>query len=264
MTPDFEKRLNDELNKASAKDVIPGFDHEMEWEFLSKKMPAAKTRVLKLAWPYAAGTLLLLTAGLYWSQSPEGEKQELVSVKNPSVTSSSIPMAKTRDTNEENKTENTGTLAIAHQKLATKRQLTSNTDEIACRTTNDVIHNGTPCPLELRISQTMKCPNIKPEAISSSSTLQPEQSAQLNYKEKNNKERNCSLTINEIEIKSIATGEVILLNSSSSPSMQEVFCYLTGEKEGNILAGVFNNDCDKKNRKHNLRLDNRDGKLILE
>ncbi len=133
-----------------------------------------------------------------------------------------------------------------------------------CRGTNDVIHNGTPCPIELRISQTIKCPNIGPKAISSSSTLEPDQSAQLNYKEKNTKEKNCSLTINEIEIKSIATGEVILLNSSSTPSMQEVFRYLTFEKEGNILAGVFNNDCDKKNRKHNLRLNNRDGNLILE
>jgi hypothetical protein len=139
------------------------------------------------------------------------------------------------------------------------------TTTIDAHTATGRIYNNTPCPIELRISQMMKCPNIQPKDISTSSTVEPDQSGQLNYKEKQGIAKNCSLTVKEIEIRSLATGETILLNSISIPATaQEVFSYITREKRGDVIAGVLNYDCDKKTRRHSLRLNNRDGNLIIE
>jgi hypothetical protein len=131
-------------------------------------------------------------------------------------------------------------------------------------TTRETVHNGTPCPLEISISQIMKCPNSKPAAISSCNTLEPGQSAQLTYKASENIASNCSLTVKEIEIRSVATGEIILLDASSPITAQEVFGYLSGEKQGDIYAGIFNSDCNNRGRKHNVRLGNKEGNITIQ
>jgi hypothetical protein len=128
-----------------------------------------------------------------------------------------------------------------------------------------IICNGTPCPIEICINQTMRCPNIEPSTISSCSTLEPDHSGRLSYKAHDKIAKNCSLTVNEIEIKNIATGETILLTGNSTPATaQDVFSYITGQRKGDILTGMFSSDCDHNTQKHDLMLNNSYGDLILQ
>ncbi len=130
---------------------------------------------------------------------------------------------------------------------------------------NGYICNNTPCPIQICINQTMKCPNNKPAAITTYSTLQPDQQGELDYKANNKIAKNCSLTIKDIEIKSIATGEMILLNENSSPATaQELFSYITRQKKGDILAGSFHKDCNNQVGEHGLVFDSKDGNWVMQ
>ena len=127
------------------------------------------------------------------------------------------------------------------------------------------ICNNTPCPIQICINQTMKCPNNKPAAITTYSTLQPDQQGELDYKANNKIAKNCSLTIKDIEIKSIATGEMIILNENSSPATaQELFSYITRQKKGDILAGSFHKDCNNQVGEHGLVFDSQEGNWVMQ
>lgn len=268
MIPDLDKRLNETMNKASLKELMPDFDAEQEWEQLSAKLKPATRKFLLPKWSYAAAAALLLAAGLGWYLIATTAHQQQLAQSNHApapvqpANATTFKDSQVQPAPKQNNTTNAHAEMAVIRKPVVKHKAGS-TDKQA--NDNDIIYNSTPCPIEVRISQMMKCPNNQPRAISSSSTVEPDQSAQINYKETNTIARNCSLILKEIEIKSIATGEIILLNSSSTPSTaQEVFSYITREKKGDVLAGVFNYDCDKRNRKHSVRLNNRDGALILE
>jgi len=130
---------------------------------------------------------------------------------------------------------------------------------------SQMICNSTPCPIEICINQTMQCPDNKPAEISSCSILEPQQPASVAYKSHDKIAQNCSLTTEQITITSIATGEAIVLDARSTPSTaQDLFNYISGEKKGDILAGVFHNDCDNQNKERNLRFDNKSGNWVLE
>jgi hypothetical protein len=58
MEQDFEQMMNDKMEQASLKELMPGFDGEAEWNKLSKKLRPVKTRSLWLAWSHAAALLL--------------------------------------------------------------------------------------------------------------------------------------------------------------------------------------------------------------
>jgi predicted Zn-ribbon and HTH transcriptional regulator len=131
--------------------------------------------------------------------------------------------------------------------------------------TNDFVCNGTPCPLEICIIQTIKCPGSKPSAVASCSTLLPDQSGQLRYKASDRIAENCKVTVQQIRIKRVTTGETIVLDENSKPSTaEELFNYITGRKKGNILAGMFHADCNNNNHEHSLKLDNNFGNLVLQ
>jgi len=267
MIPDHEQRMNDMVDKASLKDVMPEFDEELQWQQLSPRLPMPARRIPIRVWAYAAAILLLVGIGsLRWYMSATGDPVATASNNQQPDTGANTAGTGWADTIEQpvNNTATSGTTAEAT--TVKKQNIQPRQNNPARRnTTGEVIHNGTPCPIEVRISQVMKCPNKEHKAISSCSTLEPDQSAELNYKERNTVAANCSLTIKEIEIRSIATGEVILLNSSSTPStVQEVFSYITGEKKGDVLAGVFDHDCNKKKNKHSLRLNNSNGNLSIQ
>ena len=130
---------------------------------------------------------------------------------------------------------------------------------------SEAICNSTPCPIEICINQTMKCPENKPAEISSCSLLEPDQSVKVNYKSKDKIAKNCSLSVEEITITSIATGEAITLNDHSTPSTaQDLFRYISGEKKGDILAGVFHADCNNQTGERSLKFDNKTGNWVLE
>lgn len=131
--------------------------------------------------------------------------------------------------------------------------------------TNDFVCNGTPCPLEICIIQTIKCPGGKPSAVATCSTLMPDQSGQVRYKAPEKVAANCKVTVQQIRIKRVTTGETIVLDENSKPSTaEEVFSYITGRKKGNILAGMFHADCNNNDHEHTLKLDNNFGNLVLQ
>ncbi|NDC42551.1 MAG: hypothetical protein EBZ77_13565, partial [Chitinophagia bacterium] len=91
------------------------------------------------------------------------------------------------------------------------------------------------------------------------------QTAELAYQQRDSIAPNCSLTVHEIAITSIATGETIVLNEHSAPSTaQEVFGIITGQIRGDVLAGMFHTDCNKHRAGKAVSLANREGGLVLQ
>ena len=221
-------------------------------------------------WSYAAAILLLLSVGIWFMLPPTAKDQQGVArqiapapVIVPADTArNATPAVAQGDTQmkDEQPTRNKELVVVKKRTHSHKAH-----DVITKYTAKDFICNGTPCPIQICINQTVTCPHTQPSTISSSSTLEPDQSGQLRYKAHDKIAKNCSLTVNEIEITSIATGETILLNTNSTPSTaQEVFNYITGKKKGDVLAGMFSSDCDHQEQKHGVRLNNRHGDLIIE
>ena len=146
-----------------------------------------------------------------------------------------------------------------------KKSVASNIRKVenASNKTKGIICNGTPCPIEICITQTIKC-NGQPSTISTCSTLEPDQSGKLHYKTHDKIGKHCTMSIDEITIKTISTGETIVLNANSKPSTaQDFFKYITGQKKGGILAGVFHDNCND-DQDCGLRFDNNFGDLILQ
>jgi len=257
MIPDMEQRMKETMEQASLKEVMPDFDKEAEWQRLSQAMRPQARRMRMRTWAFAAGLAVLITGGwMAWRLQSHSTHEVARVAPIP------VPIATVKDSMPSDTAIHKSFVVVSEPAVSNKAQKNRHK---AARATASVIFNGTPCPIELRISQMMRCPNNQPKAILSTSTVEPEQSGQLTYKENKSVGRHCSLTVKEIEIRSVATGEVIMLNARSLPvSAQEVFRYITHEKKGDVLAGVFNYDCDRKNRRHNLRLNNREGNLVLE
>lgn len=128
----------------------------------------------------------------------------------------------------------------------------------------DVVCNGTACPIEICIIQSAKCKNREDSKISTCNTLEPDESGQLHYKTYDKTLANCILTIEEIRITRLSTGETIVLNDSTPVKAQDLFDYMTGKKKGDIVAGMFHTDCNNYNHSHDLTFDNKLGDLLLK
>ncbi len=133
-----------------------------------------------------------------------------------------------------------------------------------CKSKNFVC-NSTPCPIEVCIVQKSNCSNDVPYSVYNCSVIRPDESGKLCYKAMDDKlYENCSLTVQEIRIKRLSTGETIVLNDRSRPvSAQDAFEYITGEKKGDIVAGVFHSDCNNVSKDYSLRIDNQYGNLLF-
>ncbi len=133
------------------------------------------------------------------------------------------------------------------------------------RRTKEYICNATPCPLEICIIQKVKCSDGEPRAISTCSVLEPDRSGQLHYKAFDQITKNCDTDVEEIRIKRVSTGETIVLNAHSKPATaQDFFSYITGDKKGDILAGMFHRDCNNHSDDCGLVFNNDYGSIILQ
>jgi len=272
MIPDFEQQLNEKMEQASLKELMPDFDKEHEWQQLEQKMCPVKVRRLVPLWSYAAAIVLLLVGGIWFMKRGADtiDKQETAKHKGAYRTlvpepDKNEPNATTIDTNGTPAIANTGN-QVPPVKADGNKLLKKGSDHgmVINYTAKDFICNNTPCPLQICISQMVQCPNVKPKPVSTCSTLEPDQSGQLHYRAHDSIARNCSLTVKEIEITSIATGETILLNETSPTTAQYVFNYITGKKKGDVLAGMFTSDCNHKRKKHGVRINNKYGDLIIQ
>jgi hypothetical protein len=136
---------------------------------------------------------------------------------------------------------------------------------IAADKVKEPIINGTLCPLEICIKQSVQCSNKETSALAHCSLLQPDESGQIHYAQFDKEAGICEALVEEISIRRISTGETIVLNSSSTPvTAQEFFDYITGKKTGGIEAGVFEADCNNLCLNQSIKLDNRLGNLVLQ
>ncbi len=248
MKRDTENRMKNIAENATIQEVLPDFDADKQWNTLRGKMNPI--RRLTATWAYAAGiAVLVCVSTILWLQTKNETKTQLTNTVQKSAMPDTIqgPLAREHGP--------TSAAMPEEPEIKTSRRLM----------VTGKVRNSTPCPIVLCVSQTVKCPNKAHKDLSASSTLEPDQSAELKFNENPPIAANCSLSVKEIEIRSLATGEVILLTSASSPSMvEEVYSYLTGEKTGAVLAGAFDHDCNKRKNRRDLRLSNTDGHLVIE
>lgn len=132
--------------------------------------------------------------------------------------------------------------------------------------TKKYVCNATPCPLEICIIQKVRCPGEhEPAAISTCSVLAPDEAGQLHYKSFEHITKNCDTDVEEIRIKRVSTGETIVLNANSKPATaRDFFSYITGEKTGDILAGMFHKDCNNRSDDCGLIYNTDFGSIIMQ
>jgi len=131
-----------------------------------------------------------------------------------------------------------------------------------CKTKGEIC-NGTPCPLEICIIQKNHCDKGHAYPISNCSILEPDRSGQLCYKgwDEQKHDHDCKLQVEEIRITRLSTGETIVLDAHSDVTAQEFFSYITGQKQGEVTAGVFTTDCNNRLTEDGLSMDNSFGSL---
>ena len=131
-----------------------------------------------------------------------------------------------------------------------------------CKTKGEIC-NGTPCPLEICIIQKDHCDKGHAYPISNCSILEPDRSGQLCYKgwDEQKHDHDCKLQVEEIRITRLSTGETIVLDAHSDVTAQEFFSYITGQKQGEVTAGVFTTDCNNRLTEDGLSMDNSFGSL---
>jgi hypothetical protein len=238
--------------------------------------PVSRTLTLSPSWSRslrAAAVLVLLAVGGYTTyllqSNPAQERNAVSEVSPPEGTTSqneNVPVAITNEIiapkpKEEIKPTEEVVVAVKdNTPVVKKNYLTSLGADCGAK---EFICNGTPCPLEICIYQKSSCNKDQPYAVSNCSILQPDQSGQLCYKAFDDDfYRNCAMTVEEVRIKRVTTGETIVLTAHSSPlTAQEFIYYVTGEKEGDVIAGVFQEDCNSNYNEHGLRMDNSFGAI---
>lgn len=153
---------------------------------------------------------------------------------------------------------------VAQVNMVTETKAKKNLITDDCKTKKYVC-NSTPCPIEICIIQKGRCNGGRQLPIFNCSIIQPDESGRLCYGGVDEKfYQDCAIAIQEIRIKRVSTGETIVLNQQSSPmTAQEVFSYISGQKKGDIVAGVFQNDCNDEPGQHSLTIENQYGSLMF-
>ncbi len=290
------KLLWDESHALAACSIA---DENAAWTRFKQR---TQTKTIALPSPYrwikAAAAILLLAGGsltAYYLTGGHNDRQQVAASYHPAeppvnkafpgkvaettepaavadvttVPGASAPVATTKSMVKKEKAVNkksiTKDVAVKEKKTFMKEEF-KNPLQNNYNHTKEFICNATPCPLEICIIQTVKCPDggASP-VISTCSVLEPDESGQLRYKAFDKITKNCKATINEIRIRQVNTGETIVLNADSKPATAEdFFSYITGQKKGDILAGIFHSDCDNQTDDCGLTFDNNYGKLILQ
>ncbi|MBX2905620.1 MAG: hypothetical protein KF744_06245 [Taibaiella sp.] len=268
--------MKNRLNEARLNELLPEFDKDVEWDKLAGKLEAKKPQK-KLSWKLAATLVALmaatsiialvvlkdrqsgpianneLTQGKNWSSEVTPELPAMhtyASAETPTATKKGTEIRTVQPPNEIN-----NTAPIRNKMPGTAGY--KRTEEFIC--------NGTPCPLEICIIQTIRCKDKAPSAIATCNTLEPDQARQLHYRSPEAVGGQCRVTVDEIRIRRVTTGETIVLNAHSQPSTaQELFNCITGKEKCNLLAGIFESDCNDQQRSHGLKIDNSMGSLIME
>lgn len=254
------------LKGATLDELYPGFDKEAEWERLADKMKG-KPKVVRTFPIYRVAAAIALLCGiggyLLWQNGNRAtELQPVVSMEN------SIPEVAPVKAREAKESITLKQPVAAHVKRYGSNGGNSNsvsaTPQAPMAQATGPICNGTTCPLEICISQTMRCASGRQAEISDCRTLEPDQSGRLQLKGAAEIEKDCHLTVDEIRITRVNTGETIILNSASHPaSADDVLACLTGKTDCSMMAGIFERDCNNNDLEGKLKIDARGGDVII-
>jgi hypothetical protein len=251
-------------------DVKTAVHADEAWTRLSQRMNKSQPvqRVIFLPYFLRVAAMLLLFVGIGWLVYSVKTKDNKHVVSNQDMHDDITPAIPERTITEQKSNvsidepikpsvNNMLTVSYADNK---KKSTAIRTEDCSAR---KFACNSTPCPLEICIIQRSTCQNM-PFSISNCSRIEPDQAGQLCYKPTEDKVyENCALQVEEIRIKRVTTGETIVLDAHSSPvTAQEFFHYMTGEKKGDIVAGVFDTECNDDNNR-GLSIDNYSGNLLF-
>jgi hypothetical protein len=296
MENEFEEQINDRMERASLKDLMPGFDQSAEWSKLQSRLQQGGGKKIQLTWLRAAAALLLLAGGGWLTKiAMTGEQAPAVAaiVSVPTVNTATPPAAflsKSDEVREPSATIDEGAIEVkkkpglrsrslaslkpASGRLASSGKMSAPVDGSGANKSerffnyymsNEMVCNGTPCPIEICVVQTFKCQNAKPSAVATCNTLNPDESKPIRFKAQDKKGNDCKVTVDEITIRRVSTGETIVLNAFSRPSTAEqLFECITGKEKCNILAGVFDADCNNHCKPHDLTIYNNEGNLTFQ
>lgn len=262
-------KLKEKMEQARLEELMPGFDREESWNNIAAQL-GGRNKKNSLSWKIAAGMALLLATGIaatlfLKSGTPETFAGNQTQPANwgsemgasiPEMHHTTMSSGMPADLGTAGRTGNTRIYGPANNTGRTGSDY-NHTKEFVC--------NSTPCPLEICIIQTIRCKDKPPAAVATCNTLEPDQARQLHYKAPEAGGTLCNVTVDEIRIRRVTTGETIVLNANSRPSTaQELFDCITGAEKCNMLAGIFESDCDNEQRSHSLKIDNSMGSLIME
>ena len=267
MTKDDSRYLRERIDDAGLQELFPGFDKEAEWDRLSGKLKKNNYTFPARNWLRAAATILLLigVGGFVWLQgggSKRGNNSNQATVvvalqKNKPIDSSN------RRTGKMEPKQKAAVLKLNHKKLH-KRKEPDQFLAINSIKATEPICNATKCAIEICIYQTIHCLDGQPSEIADCRTIEPDQSGQINYKMAGSADKGCRVTIDEIRIKKVSTGETIVINSGTNPaSADELFRCFTGEKKCNMLAGIFKTDCNNDNYPREVTIGSQYGDIII-
>lgn len=267
--------MKDKMEQARLNELLPDFNKNQEWAKLAKKLGHSRPRRIQ-TWKYAAGISALLISAAVVGLIARTDSQ-VVSIADADTSRSEnwraevlpgVPamhayaLADNGGAGTENLNPPDATPNEINKTAPIRNKIAGTADY---KRTEEFVCNGTPCPLEICIIQTIRCKDKAPSAIATCNTLEPDQARQLHYRSPEVAGAHCNVTVDEIRIRRVTTGETIVLNAHSRPSTaQELFNCITGKEKCNLLAGIFESDCNDQQRAHGLKIDNSMGSLIME
>lgn len=271
----MKKPLNERMKETSLEELMPGFDKNAEWETLRARLHPAPARRLPI-WKIAAAAALVITCGsAMWLMNRENEINGFAANRadtpanwaeagvipampqQPAYTTSPGQRDRLIVKTATTSAHDPASASIDAALQAKIQQNLQRTGEFVC--------NSTPCPIEICVTQMLHCSDQAPSTVTSCSVLDPDQARQMRIGTEKIVKKNCNVTVSEISLERVATGEMIVLNDHSTPSTaQELFNCLTGDTKCSLLAGIFKTDCDNKHRPGSLKIEKDAGSLILE
>ncbi len=262
------KKPNDILDQTSLSELMPGFDTNAEWLKLHQQLhPTKQTHW----WQKAAAVAAIVVAtggGAWWLQHEimNGPQLAIAPTTQHNWVRDVAPEIPTATTTTETPRDRIEVLKTASAPT-TRHTANDGKHDLPgqMKREGEFVCNSTPCPIEICITQNLQCPNQDPAAIKSCSVVDPDQARQLKIGVPSRTVRNCRMSVSEISIERIATGEMIVLNEQTRPATaQELFNCITSDTDCSLMAGMFTTDCDKKKKPGNLRIQKDAGSLILE
>ncbi len=260
MIPEEQDIVN-KLKGASLAELYPGFDKEGEWASLNQRLKGSAGPVHMAGWKVAAAILVMLVCGGYaWYK-----------VARPDMRSDNALLVANTDTQRDEYVASViGDVPAGQNVMLPVRQVRSkgpvdgSGKPILNANATEPICNQTDCALEICIYQTKKCGNDQPKPLSDCRTLEPEQSGQLKYTPPEPDGKGCTVTVDELRITRVSTGESIVISSDTGRvTPEEVLRCLTGQASCNMLAGMFEKDCSNELLQGKLKIDSRDGDVII-